>query len=112
MDNILSNTPSFNKYDIKKLALAIKENVRTRRLELNLTQNILSKRSGVSFGTLKHFERYNEISLKHLLMLAVALDATEEFGKLFSERNYNSISEVINGETAKKKKRARSDKTR
>lgn len=107
MDNILSNKPFFNKYDIKKLAQEIKEKVKTRRLELNLTQNALSKKSGVSFGTFKHFERYNEISLKHLLMLAVALDATEEFNKLFSERNYTSINEVINEETVKKRKRAR-----
>lgn len=110
MDNIISNISNFDNFDIKKLAQGIKEKVRTRRLELNLTQIALSKKSGVSFGTLKHFERFNEISLKHLLMLAVTLDATEGFKKLFAERNYSSIAEVINEGIVKKRKRARGRK--
>jgi len=51
--------------------------------ELNLTQAALASRSGVSLGTLKRFERYGEISLKNLLLLAVALKSTDGFPHSF-----------------------------
>lgn len=81
--------------------------MRDRRLELNLTQIGLASKSGVSLGTLKRFENCNEISLKHLLMIAVVLDATEEFALLFSKRQYESIEEVLKTSTKKKRERGK-----
>ena len=46
-------------------------------------------------GSLKRFEDLHEISLKHLLMLAVVLDATEEFDSLFSKRQHESMDEAL-----------------
>ena len=40
---------------------------RARRLAINLTQEGLSSRSGVSWGSLKRFERTGAIALKSLL---------------------------------------------
>ena len=74
---------------LKKIAQQVKRN----RLELNLSQNALAIRSGLTLGSLKRFEQTAEISLKSLLMLAVALDSTEEFGLLFSGKKYQSIDE-------------------
>jgi len=108
MINIISDKEfildDFNPYAIARgIAMRMKE----RRLELNLTQGALAKKSGVSLGTLKRFENSFEISLKHLLMLAVALDATEEFSALFTKRHYESIDEVIKASEVKKRKRGR-----
>lgn len=50
---------------------------------MNLTQEGLALRSGVSFGTIKLFERRGKISLESLLKLAIALQASDEFEKLF-----------------------------
>lgn len=86
---------------VKGIAMRMRE----RRLELNLTQKGLSEKSGISLGSLKRFENNYEISLKHLLLLAVILDATEEFESLFIRRQYQSIEEVL--KSSKKKKRER-----
>lgn len=44
--------------------------LRARRLALNLSQNTLSQKSGVSYGVLKKFERTGQISLESFLKLA------------------------------------------
>jgi transcriptional regulator with XRE-family HTH domain len=108
MDNILSN----NLYDLdqfnpQKIAEKIAQRAKQRRLALNITQEELATRSGVSFGSVKRFENQAKISLQHLLMIAVALDATEEFSKLFSRQNFQSIDEVTKEKTTTKRKRAR-----
>ena len=94
-------------FNPKALAQGIAKRVRARRLELNLTQSALAKRSGVSLGSLQRFENQAEISLKSLLKLAVALDATAEFKQLFSKVNYQHIDEVIASQENKTRKRGR-----
>jgi transcriptional regulator with XRE-family HTH domain len=64
----------------QKLALA----VRTKRLHLNLSQQTLSEKSGVSCSVLKKFERTGKISLESLLMLAIALGSMDDFKGLFA----------------------------
>lgn len=88
---------------LKNIAARAKKN----RLELNLSQNALAARSGVSLGSLKRFEHSAEISLKNLVMLAVALDATHEFASLFSGKKYQSIDELLTKDKAKMAKRGR-----
>jgi len=106
MVNMLSDNDfaldAFNPYAIAKgLALRMKQ----KRLAMKLTQQALAKRSGVSLGSLKRFENRYEISLKHLLQLAVILDATEAFASLFPAADFNSIDEVLRATTSKKPKR-------
>jgi len=86
---------------LKGIALRL----RARRLELNLTQKGLANKAGVSLGTLKRFENTHEISLKHLIMIALVLDACEEFEQLFTKRQFESLDEVL--KTTKEKKRER-----
>lgn len=96
MSNILAdNDFVLDAFNPASIALGIAKRVRERRLEMNLTQQTLAKRSGVTLGTLKRFERDNEISLKHLLMLAVVLDATEEFDFLFSRGQFENIDQAL-----------------
>ena len=107
MDNILSSKYELDDYSVGKLSDVIRDRVKARRLEMNLTQAALAKKSGVSLGTLKHFERYAKISLQHLLMLAVILQATDEFKKLFTNKLYQSIDDVIENSKPKKRQRGR-----
>ena len=73
----------------------IAERMRARRKEQGLTQQELSRKSGVSLGSLKRFEREHQISLESLMKIAFALGCEDDFGALFSKRGYGSIEEVI-----------------
>lgn len=73
----------------------IAKRMRSRRKENKLTQEQLSKKSEVSLGSLKRFERTGEISLSSLVKLAFALGCEDDFDNLFSKKSYSSIQEVI-----------------
>lgn len=73
------------------LALRLK-NIRKRR---GLSQQQLSERSGVSYGSLKRFESTGQISLLSLTKLAIALNCADDIRNLFTNVAYNSIEEVI-----------------
>lgn len=108
MANILShNEFILDEFNPNSIAENIAKRFKLRRLELNLTQKELAKKSGVSYGSIKRFESKGEISLKNLLMIAVVLNSTDEFNMLFSKEQYNSIDEIINLSETKKRKRAR-----
>ena len=108
MANILSitdfNPDAFSSHEIAK---RIAKRVRLKRLSLNLTQQALAKRSGVSLGSLKRFESDYEISLRHLLSLALALQSTEEFLTLFPECELSNIDDIIKQNKVKKRERGR-----
>ena len=80
--------------------LSIKEHivssVRKRRKEAKLSQLELSKKAGVSLGSLKRFETAGEISLTSLVKIAFALGYESDFSQLFVRKNYQSIEDVIN----------------
>jgi transcriptional regulator with XRE-family HTH domain len=61
----------------------IARRVKEKRLSLNLSQQTLSDRSGVSYGTLKKFERTGQISLESIVKLALSLGSLDDFEHLF-----------------------------
>ena len=67
-------------------------NIRRRR---KISQEELSRRSGVSYGSIKRFESSGQISLLSLTKIAMALDCAEEIRGLFTDVPYQSIEEVI-----------------
>lgn len=67
----------------QEMAADIANRARDKRLALNLSQQTLSACSGVSYGTLKKFERTGQISLESLLKIALTLDALDGFDHLF-----------------------------
>lgn len=75
----------------KSLAERVKK-VRKRR---KISQQELSKLSGVSYGSVKRFESTGNISLLSLTRIAMALDCTDEIKALFSKVPYGSLEEVI-----------------
>ena len=91
MDHIFS----VNIYTTPEIAKAIAEKVKQRRLERNLTQEGLSVRSGIPVGTYRRFERTGEISLHGLLQIAFALNCLADFKRLFEQKQYGSIDEML-----------------
>ena len=69
----------------------IVDRVKLRRKELKLTQKELSKRSGVSYGSIRRFESIGEISLTSLLKIATAINCLEDFKELFK---YSQITNL------------------
>ena len=84
--NQLKITPNEIKEEIIK-------NVKQRRKENNLTQEQLSRKSGVSLGSIKRFERTGEIALTSLIRIAIVLGCQEDFLQLFVKKQYQSIQE-------------------
>lgn len=92
MNNILS----FNITNPAEQAMQIATRVKTRRLELNLTQEGLASRAGIKFATYRRFEQTGEISLRGLLQIGFALNALAEFDTLFAQKQYQSLDDVLN----------------
>ena len=81
-DNILSlidKTPDL-------LMSGIAQRVKQRRLEKGWTQKMLAAKAGLSLPSYRRFESSGEISVRSLVMLAFALDMTDEFETLFRDR--------------------------
>ena len=87
---------------MKDVALRVK----TKRLALNLTQEGIALRSGIPLATFKRFERCGEISLKGLLKIGFALDLLDDFDKLFAEKKYQTLEDVLD-EYKPRRKRGR-----
>lgn len=88
------------------LAQRIAKQVKQKRLKLNITQVELAERSGVSLGSIKRFESNSEISLKHLLFIAVVLESTHAFRDLFAIQEDRSIDEILKARKSAKRIRA------
>ncbi|WP_270721138.1 helix-turn-helix domain-containing protein [Bacteroides hominis] len=73
------------------LMSGIAQRVKQRRLEKGWTQNMLATKAGVSLASYRRFETSGEISLRSLVMLAFALEMTDEFENLFSRRKFRSV---------------------
>lgn len=76
----------------------IAQRERAVRKKMKLSREALSKKSGVSFGSLKRFEESGNISLSSLVKLAVALDCSGDLDTLFRPKKAESIEDIINGE--------------
>lgn len=103
MDN---NNFQLEPFDPGSIAKGIAERFRQRRIEQNLTQVSLAKKAGISLGSLKRFENSHEISLKHLLMIALVIDLADDFNVLFSKTSYSGIEDVVNESKNVTRKRA------
>ncbi len=67
---------------VQEVKTGIAGRFKARRLAMNLTQKELAARSGVTWSSLKRFEREGLISLDSLLNLALVLDCLDDFDKL------------------------------
>lgn len=79
-----------------EINLAVAGNMRKIRKRRKISQEELSRISGVSLGSVKRFESTGNVSFLSLTKIAVALDAVDGIKALFTDVPYNSIQEVIN----------------
>ena len=80
---------------------------KARRLAMNLTQSELAARSGVTFSSLKRFEREGLIALDSLLNLALVLNCLGDFDKLAAESPLNSATQSLDALLAAPARRKR-----
>jgi hypothetical protein len=75
---------------------------------MNLPQRKLAARSGVTWSSLKRFEREGLIALDSLLRLAMVLNCLDDFEKLPSENRFNHMPQSLDAllETQKPRRRA------
>lgn len=80
-----------------KTQLKIAENIRARRLSMELTQEGLAERSGVPLPTLRKFEQKGAISLESFLKLLMVVGEVEELLNILkpSKPIFNSIDDVL-----------------
>lgn len=74
---------------------ALAKRVRNIRKRRSISQEQLSRLSGVSYGSVKRFENTGNISLISLTKLAIALGCADEIRNMFTEIPYKNIEEVI-----------------
>ena len=83
----------------KEVNNEVASNVQKLRKRKKISQKELSERSGVSLGSIKRFEQTGEISLQSLTKIAIALRAEDELESLFTSANFESIEEILNGQS-------------
>ena len=103
----INNILSVNEVTADKLCMQVANKVRLRRLEMNLTQTGMAQRSGVNINTYRRFEITGEIAFLNLVKIASVLRMTDDIIRLFSQRKYNSIEEVINSDKISNRKRGK-----
>ena len=88
-----------------EVANEIAKKAQEKRLKLNMSQQTLSEKSGVSYGTLKKFEQKGQISLESLLKIALALGEIDQFEHLFAKTNHKlpaSLDELLDDKSRKR----------
>ena len=87
------------KYSINKLPSDIlkstAQNVAELRKERNWTQMDLVEKSGVSYGSIKRFERFGKISFESLLKIAEALNRLDEFETLLLAKDNKRLEKLF-----------------
>ncbi|MCF6344692.1 MAG: helix-turn-helix domain-containing protein [Devosiaceae bacterium] len=87
------------------------ENVRLRRLQMELTQEGLANRSGVPLPTLRKFEQKGAISLESFLKLQMVLGGLENILKATDVEKqrtlFSSIDEVLEAGSTPTRKRGK-----
>ncbi len=90
------NMNSFQWETAEEMNLNLAKRVKNIRKRRKISQEELSNKSGVSYGSIKRFESTGMISLLSLTKLAIALGCTDEITDMFTQVPYMSIQEVIN----------------
>lgn len=77
------------------IAKMIADDFRKRRIEKNLTREMVAKQAGVPLGNLSRFEQKGLISLKNLISLARALGYIGEIKGIFSQPKFSTMQELL-----------------
>ena len=90
-----------------KAKCRLADNMRERRLSMNLTQTGLSEYSGVALSTLRKFEQSGAISVDNLFKLMLVLGGLDDVIEASAPKtsNFSSIDEVLSGKEKPKRRR-------
>lgn len=86
------------------ICLTVAAKLKSRRLDLNLTQTGMANRAGVNIETYRKFERTGQISLQNLVKLAIALNMEDDFSSLFARKQFQQLDDLISAEQTKRKR--------
>jgi transcriptional regulator with XRE-family HTH domain len=78
---------------------------KARRLSMNLSQEGLAERAGMSWSSLKRFEHTGLIALESLLKLALVLGCLEDFDRVCVEDRQDLVSKSLDDILAEPKPR-------
>ncbi|MDY3201232.1 MAG: helix-turn-helix transcriptional regulator [Arcobacter sp.] len=89
----------------KSIMQDLKDKFKQKRLSLNLTQEGLSNKSGVSLGSIKRFETSGEISFESLLKIALVLNCLDDFKNIANKKDeqYDSMDDLLKIKPIKKR---------
>ena len=89
----------------KSIMQNLKDKFKQKRLSLNLTQEGLSNKSGVSLGSIKRFETSGEISFESLLKLALVLNYLDDFKNIANKKDeqYETMDDLLKIKPLKKR---------
>ena len=79
----------------EEIAKKMADRLRRIRKLRGLTQQQLAKRSGISYASLRRFEKTGQASVSLLVKICMELGTINEINSLFTTPVYNSIEEVL-----------------
>ncbi|MCD8183156.1 MAG: helix-turn-helix domain-containing protein [Bacteroides sp.] len=106
-DNILDEVFSYTLENEEDIAEKIARDMRCRRVERNISREMLAKESGVALANIVRFENYHLISLQNLIKIAMCLGYSAEMKNLFVQQKYDTLEELEIIKQNMNKKRAR-----
>lgn len=92
--NILAMLDNFMPESEENVAMTIAGDFRKRRIEKNLTREMVADQSGVALSNIRRFEQKGLISLKNLISIAIVLDYKSEIKGIFSRQKYSTMEEL------------------
>lgn len=105
-NNILSILDGYMLSNADDIAKDIADDFRKRRIEKNLTRDVVAEMSGVAVSNIVRFEQKGLISLKNLIDIAMALGYTSEIKNLFAQPKYSTMEELTQIRKNRNKKKA------
>lgn len=105
-NNILSVLDGYTLSNADDIAKEISDDFRKRRIEKNLTRDVVAEMSGVAVSNIVRFEQKGLISLKNLIDIAMALGYTSEIKSLFAQPKYSTMEELTQIRKNRNKKKA------
>ena len=77
------------------IAQQVAKNFRNARKKMKITIKELSERSGVSYSSIRRFEKTGEISFMSLIKIASILNMENQIADLFPQPMPTTIEEVL-----------------
>lgn len=79
---------------VQSIQTTLRKRFFIRRKELKISRQSLTKRTGVSYGSIRRFESLGEISLVSFLKLSQAIGELESFHNLLQERKVKDLKDL------------------